>query len=364
MPPPAAARTMTPACPMRETAAAIALARLKGIDYALKKAVFEGSENIAGLFEGGARHWGHVPKVAARFTDWAAIDRELERLDKMNARVVTIRSPEYPGLLRHIPDPPLVLFQKGPLADPSHTIAIVGSRSATLEGMHLAEQISCTLSSVGIAVVSGFARGIDASAHRGALKEQGKTVAVLGCGIDICYPAENRSLFRRIGEEGALLTEYGLGERPLKHHFPERNRIIAGMTKGVLVVEASARSGSLITARLSSDYGREVMAIPGNIFFDPHRGTNALIKEGARLIDCAEDIIEGTFPGLKVAKKKGIDMDADERYIYGFVSHERTHVEELIEKSRRKAQDVLVILTRLQLKDAVSELPGGFYVRK
>jgi DNA processing protein len=349
---------------MRETAAIIALSRLKGIGNELKRSILEGHESIAGLFDGKTpKGDNRLLQACSAFKDRNEIERELERLEKMGARVITIRDPQYPPLLRHIPEPPLVLFQKGPLSGALNAIAIVGSRNATLEGMHLSEKISATLSSLGITIVSGLARGIDAAAHRGATNEKGKTIAVLGCGLDLCYPAENRSLFRRIGEEGALLTEYALGDRPLRHHFPERNRIIAGIVKGVLVVEASARSGSLITARLGLEYGREVMAIPGNIFFDPHKGTNALIKEGAKLIACAEDIVECTFPGLKVPGEKGIDMDADERYIYEFLGYERTHVEDLIEKSCKKAQDVLAILTRLQLKDAAAELPGGFYVR-
>jgi DNA processing protein len=348
-----------------ETVAIVALSRLKGMERGLKRKAIEEYDNVSGLFEGrGERTDRALVRACTAFKDQAAIEAEITRLARMGAQVVTIRDPHYPPLLRHIPDAPLVLFQKGPLEAPENAIAIVGSRKATLEGMHLAEKMSATLSSAGITVVSGLARGIDAAAHRGAAGERGKTVAVLGCGLDICYPAENRSLFRRIGEEGALLTEYGLGERPLRHHFPERNRIIAGMVKGVLVVEASTRSGSLITARLGLEYGREVMAVPGNIFVDPHRGTNTLIKEGAKLIDCAEEIIESAFPGLKPAPEKRIDMDAEERYIYGFLGHERTHVEDLIERSSRKAQEVMAILTRLQLKDAAAELPGGFYVRK
>ena len=200
--------------------------------------------------------------------------------------------------------------------------AVVGARKASFEGMLLAERIAETLSSAGITVVSGLARGIDAAAHKGALHGKGGTVAVLGCGIDRCYPAENWPLFQDIGRVGALLTEYRPGEAPLKYHFPERNRIIAGLSKGVLVVEASQKSGSLITARLALDYGREVMAVPGRVFDEAYKGANSLIKQGALLVEDINDILTCCFPHMKLRTKSAIDMDGDEDYIYTLLGAE------------------------------------------
>ena len=266
---------------MEERIALIALSRLKGINNILKKNVVDTVDNIAALFERKAMVFDdNVRSKAISFKGWRKIDDDLEKLNALGADVITIRDKEYPPLLKNIPDPPVVLYKKGPLEAGMNTLAIVGSRKATPEGMNLAEKIGETLSSVGITVVSGLARGIDAAAHRGALKEKGKTVAVLGCGIDICYPPENRRLFEAMGEEGLILTEYAPGEEPLPYHFPERNRIIAGLSKGVLVIEASQKSGSLITARLGLEYGREVMAVPGSVFREEYQGRQRVDKTG------------------------------------------------------------------------------------
>jgi DNA processing protein len=213
-------------------------------------------------------------------------------------------------------------------------------------------------------VISGLARGIDAAAHRGALKEKGKTVGVLGCGIDICYPSESRSLYDKIAQDGCILTEYAPGELPLKHHFPARNRIIAGLSRGVLVVEASQRSGSLITARLGLEYGREVMAVPGSVFDEEYRGANSLIKQGAKLIEGIDDIITTCFPGLTLKKDKQVDLNDDERYIYEIIGPLKIHVDEVIEKSGMETRHVMAILTNLELKEAIQGIPGGFYLRR
>jgi DNA processing protein len=230
--------------------------------------------------------------------------------------------------------------------------------------MNLAEKIGETLSSVGITVVSGLARGIDAAAHRGALKEKGKTVAVLGCGIDICYPPENRQLFNTTGEEGLILTEYVPGEEPLPYHFPERNRIIAGLSKGVLVIEASQKSGSLITARLGLEYGREVMAVPGSVFREEFKGANALIKQGAKLVENINDILTTSFPGYEPEQKEHVNITPEEEMVFSHIGSEKVHIDEIIEKSGMKAKQVMAMLTRLEMKEIIREVPGGFYIRK
>lgn len=291
------------------------------------------------------------------------IEKEREYLDRIGARLITILDEAYPPLLKEIPDAPVLLYAKGYLSSTDDTIAVVGSRRASYEGMNLAEKISETLSSLGITVISGMARGIDAKAHIGALKGKGKTIAVLGSGIDVCYPIENRSLYEKISKEGLILTEYPPGDRPLAYHFPERNRIIAGISKGVLVVEASRKSGALITARLALDYGRDVMAIPGSVYDEAYSGTNLLIKEGARLVDGIEDIIEFLFPHIKPEKAKAVELEKDELVVYSIIGNVRVHVEEVIEKSGLDSSKVLAILTKLEMRGLVKCFPGGYYLR-
>ena len=350
---------------MEELTAIMALSRLKGLDAIQKKEVVDRYESIAQLFEGRIKHYNRDLKQKIKsFNEWGKIDKERAKLEKMGVNIITIKDSKYPKLLKNIPDAPIILYKKGRLKIGTDTIAIVGSRRATFEGMNLAEKIAHTLSSIGVTVVSGLARGIDSSAHKGALKEKGKTIGILGCGIDICYPSENMRLFEKMGEEGAILTEYSLGEKPLAFHFPERNRIIAGLSKGILVIEASKRSGSLITARLALEYGREVMAIPGSIFNEDYKGANTLIKEGAKLIDGIEDIITSCFPRLELKKEQSIDMDKDEDYIYSIIGFDKIHVDEVIEKSKMETKNVMAILTRLEMKEAIGSAPGGFYIRK
>lgn len=345
--------------------AIIALQRLKGIDLSTKRRLVDTCESLASLFEGNTGLVDdRLNKKIIAFKGWTDIERDMTRLNDLGVEVVTIRDREYPVLLRSIPDAPLILYKKGGLKIGQDTLAIVGSRKASFESIHMAEKIAQTLSSAGITIISGLARGVDAAAHRGALKEAGKTVGVLGCGIDICYPTENRSLFKKIMNDGCILTEYALGEPPLPHHFPKRNRIIAGLSKGVLVVEASQRSGSLITARLGLEYGREVMAVPGSIFDEGYKGANSLIKEGAKLIDGIEDIISSCFQGITVKKDKQVDLDDNERYIYGIIGSTKIHVDEVIDKSGLEARHVMAILTNLELKEAIEGMPGGFYLRK
>jgi len=339
---------------MKDIIEMVALSRIKGISPSQKKDLVEGRLDN--------RIWRDALKG---FKDFESIEAELKALKDIGADVITINDAEYPVLLKNISDPPLVLYRKGRLPPGGIYISIVGSRKATFEGIGVSEKMASTLSSLGVTIVSGLARGIDSAAHRGALTGKGKTVAVLGSGIDVCYPSENLWLYKKICEEGAVVSEYGMGVKPLPFHFPERNRIIAGLSRGVIVIEASARSGSLITARLGLEYNRDVMAIPGSIFNEEHKGANRLIKEGARLIENIEDIISLYLPDLTstLKDKNTIDMDEDESYIYSFIGHERTHIDDVIEKSNREAKNVLAIITRLELKEAIRQFPGGFYLR-
>lgn len=349
---------------MDERTACIALSRIKGLNNFQKREIAVGCEEIGPLFEGKTKYYNNGLAVPAlSFRDWKGIADDLKALEEMGANVLTIKDKEYPQTLRNIPDAPVVLYRKGSLPPGTNTLAIVGSRRASLEGMNLAEKIAETLSVAGITIVSGLARGIDSAAHKGALRGKGKTIGVLGCGIDICYPAENNKLFKRMGDEAAVMTEYVPGEQPFQSHFPERNRIIAGLAKGVLVIEASQRSGSLITARLGLEYGREVMAIPGSVFNDEYRGANTLIKEGAKLVDGIGDIITTCFPGVTFAEKENVELDGNEKYIYALVDFQKTHIDEVIERSKMEAKQVMAVLTRLEMKETIRQLPGGYYIK-
>lgn len=350
---------------MDELTAYLALSRLPGLNRIQKRELVDRLPAIGPLFEGHLSLPDHgLMGIFRSFQGFPAILKEREALDAMGARLISLKDETYPPLLRAIPDAPIVLYARGRLNKPGERIlAVVGSRRASFEGMSLAEKIGETLSSLAICVASGLASGIDASSHLGALKGEGKTIAVLGCGLDICYPYENRLLFERIGEEGLLLTEYGLGERPLRHHFPERNRIIAGLSRGVLVVEAAAKSGSLITARLGLEYGREVMAVPGSIFHQGHKGANNLIKQGARLVDGIEEIVTACFRDTVVPSKPVVELEEKEEYIYSLIGSDLLHVDQVIEKSGMETKDVMAVLTRIEMKGLVQAVPGGFYLR-
>ena len=350
---------------MEERTALIALSRIRGMDNLHKKSIVDTCESVAALFKGKAKDFHAISKeISDGSLSVSRIEEDEVRLAAMGVDIVTIKDDAYPPPLREIPDPPIVLYRKGPLPLSGPTFAIVGARKATFEGMLLAQQIAETLSAGGVIVASGLARGVDGAAHKGAMRGKGKTVGVLGCGIDICYPVENWALFNRMAQEAAIVTEYTPGEPPLRHHFPERNRIIAGLSRGVLVVEASAKSGSLITARLALDYGREVMAVPGRVTDEAYKGANSLIKQGARLVEDIGDIVSCCFPDVEFVRKSAIDINEDEDYIYSLMGIVRIHVDELIEKSRIPAKKVLAILTRLEMKDMARPIPGGFYIRK
>ncbi|HVN98301.1 MAG TPA: DNA-processing protein DprA [Syntrophorhabdaceae bacterium] len=350
---------------MDERVALIALSRLRRVSNIVKRDIALSFDNIGDLFEKKVGCLdGAVRSAASSFKGWGKIESDLKVLDSMGGRIATIRDAEYPPLLKHIPDAPVVLYKKGSLDAGCNMLAIVGSRRATFEGMNLAEKIAETLSSVGITVVSGFARGIDSSAHKGAVKGNGGTVAVFGCGVDVCYPPENRQLYGHIAEKGLLISEYGPQEEPLPFHFPERNRIIAGLSKGILVIEASKKSGSLITARLGLEYGREVMAIPGSVFRDEYRGANALIKQGAKLVENIDDIVSTCFPGLVLKPKEPANINREEERIFSIIGALKIHVDEVIEKSGMAAKQVMAILTKLEMKELIRETPGGFYMKR
>jgi len=293
--------------------------------------------------------------------------QELDRLTAACACALSFEDSSYPPLLRQLPDPPPVLYvlgRKELLSRPA--VAIVGSRAATTYGRKIAYTLANRLTALGLTVVSGLALGIDAESHAGALAGDGSTVAVLGCGLDVVYPRQNLSLFRKIIECGALVTEYSLGTRPEGFRFPARNRIIAGLSKGVVVVEAAKRSGSLITAQIALDCGREVFAVPGHIDSCKSEGTHWLLKQGAKLVQSAADIVEEldmviphAVPGQagnKQESNSGLDPDA--RALLAKLDAYPQMRERLIDKTGFSPARVSELLLFLELDGWIEMLPG------
>ncbi len=302
--------------------------------------------------------------------------REAEALDHAGLTVVTWLDPAYPVRLRTIADPPPLLTMTGTLQPCDElAVAVVGTRHPTPSGRTATEHLARALASAGVTVVSGLARGIDGAAHRGALEANGRTLAVLGCGIDQTYPPEHKALRRQIEGRGAVLTELSWGAAPLAHHFPRRNRIISGLALGVLVTEAATRSGSLITARLAAEQGREVFAVPGAIQAEQSRGPNGLIKQGAKLVERVEDIIEELVPQLDAPARERLlqrigpvaeaatRLEGDETKVYALLSFEPTPIDDLIAKSGLPAGTVNSLLLAMELRGLARRLPGHCSVR-
>lgn len=276
--------------------------------------------------------------------------------------VVTLADGSYPPALLEIPDPPVVLFAKGRLELlRSAAIAVVGSRNATPQGSDTARAFAHALSDAGLTVVSGLALGIDAAAHDGGLAGRSSTIAVTGTGLDIVYPARNRALAHRIAEHGLLISEFALGTGAIAHNFPRRNRLISGLARGVLVVEAAVRSGSLTTARLAADQGREVFAIPGSIHSPLSRGCHALIKQGAKLVESAQDVLEElhlAVPAHDAPQTRGADDPILEK-----LGHDPCDLDTLAARSGLGIDVLTARLLELELEGMVASLPGGRYQR-
>jgi DNA processing protein len=281
----------------------------------------------------------------------------------LGARVVGRDEPDYPELLRHVYDPPPVLYIRGSLeaGEGDHSVAIVGSRAASLQGSSLARAMARDLAAAGVTIVSGLARGIDTAAHQGALDGGGRTVAILGSGLDRLYPVDNARLAEAVAGRGAVVSEFPLGTTPQPGYFPRRNRVIAGWGRAVVVVEAAQRSGALVTARCALEEGREVMAVPGHPSSPVSAGTNALIRDGALLVRGADDVAESLGVELR-ASLAGPD-EASDPVLSALSAESPSSVEELQRRSGRAASEVLGRLTELELANRVRRLPGSLFVR-
>jgi DNA processing protein len=303
---------------------------------------------------------------------------EIDRCDKMGWQIITQHDVNYPALLLHLHDPPPYLYCYGTLTGDVCHVSVVGSRKASSYGICCAKRLGKELAQCGVSVVSGMARGIDTAAHMGALGGDGKTIAVLGSGLDRVYPAANRKLFHRIAQNGAVLSEFALNAAPLGHHFPQRNRIISGMSLGTVVVEAAQRSGSLITAGLAAEQGREVFAVPGSIYAATARGTHNLIKQGAKLVESVQDILEEIAPrmeGHRTSSKTPEEptqapesitavLSTLEKQLLKALGPYPMHIDTLARQCRQEIGPLSAALCRLELQGAVIQEPGKFYLLK
>jgi len=313
-----------------------------------------------------------VAAAIASFPWQEPAKREIEKAAAANVAIVTADSPAYPEHLRNTLDPPPYLYVKGELrAEDGNAVAIVGTRKPTHYGMTVTRRIAGELSSAGFTIVSGMARGIDTQAHRGALAAGGRTIAVLGCGIDVVYPPENTGLMEEISAagRGAAVTENPFGTQPESGYFPARNRIISGLSRGTVIIEAAEDSGSLITAKYALEQGRKLYAVPGNIGSLTSKGTNSLIKQGAILVESVEDILrnlgmqkQDNGPAAPALPLPALTLE--ETTVLCCITNEPKHIDIIMNESRANAGKLSAVLINLELKGLAKQLPGKYFVRE
>jgi len=296
------------------------------------------------------------------------LEKEMKLINKHGVKIITFLDRDYPENLKNIYDPPVVLYVKGNIMpEDKLAIAIIGSRLASFYGLATAEKLGFELASHGVTIVSGLARGIDSSAHKGALKAKKRTIAVLGSGLANIYPGENMDLAERISESGALISEFPMTMMPNKGNFPRRNRIISGFSLGVVCVEAAEKSGALITCDCALEQGREVFAVPGKVDSMTSKGTNRLIKQGAKLAQGVEDILEElNLDGLRscpAASASGNVLDKDESLVYTLLSSDPKHMDDICQESGIGLSRIAGILLNLEIKKFAKQLPGKNFVK-
>jgi DNA processing protein len=296
-----------------------------------------------------------------------AVKRKQGLLEKYGIKVVPYYSEQYPGWLKNIDHFPPVIFMRGKIVPEDEVaVAVIGTRGATVYGKNIAETFAAEFARSGVCVISGMARGIDTAAHRGTLKNKGRTIAVLGCGLDRPYPPENRDLMEEIVKSGAVISEFNIGTQPLAQNFPKRNRIISGLSKAIVAIEAKEKSGVMNTVNWAAQQNKDVFAIPGNIYSKTSTGTNRLIKDGAIPVTSADEVLESL--GIKYTRRereaKEIILDGEERTVWEGLSHEPVYLDELKEKLEMPTSIILKILLGLEIKGLVRQLPGMMFVKR
>ncbi|MFH1090358.1 MAG: DNA-processing protein DprA [Pseudomonadota bacterium] len=355
----------------------LALCLAPGVGAVLFSRLLENFKTPEAVFQASIQELSRVPrlpqKTALALTrfDWGLkVEGEIKKVRDRGCRLVRLCDAEYPPRLKQISDPPGVLWVEGELKEEDHTaVAIVGSRTPTDFGRRMSARLAGDLASAGVTVVSGMALGIDAAAHSGALAARGRTIGVLGCGLDVVYPPPNRDLYRKVPGSGALISEFPMGTQPEAGHFPQRNRIIAGLCVAVVVVEAGEKSGALITARLALDENREVFAVPGLAGSARSQGTHMLLKQGARLVETAADILEEVSPQLeKHLKPPRIEPEPEEMsrvelLVWEALSEDPVHLDVLGRKVGWTPSQMAPVLLNMELRGLIRRLPGNLYAK-
>lgn len=369
----------------------LALKKVDGVGNVTFAALVEAFGSPAGVFAASFDSLKVVPGIGDKtarqikaFCDWTAVDKELTQARQDHVSIVTYKDPCYPSRLLNIYDFPPLLYVKGTLNNDDIPVAVVGSRQASTYGKFTTERLCRELAMKGITIVSGMARGIDSSAHSGALAGHGRTIAVLGSGLDVIYPPENETLFQKIATHGAVVSEFPLGTPPNAPNFPTRNRIISGISLGVVVIEAGNKSGSLITARIALEQGREVFAVPGAIDSPGSRGTHRLLKEGAKLIEGVDDIIDEILPQLlggslmpmklntpdrpttekPLPKACPDSLSEKEQRIFTILSSKPLGVNDIVRGTDLPVQEIATVLLQLEINGFIRQMPGNRYIRE
>jgi len=353
----------------------LALARVRGLGRVGFKKLADHFGDPRRAFSASASELAQVESLDKEsieglmtFSEWEEAKREMERVYAAGAKIIPFNASNYPARLRTIADPPPFLYAKGEIREEdARAVAVVGSRSASGYGTRITRDLCQGLASLGFTVVSGMARGIDGEAHEAALAAGGRTLAVLGSGADVVYPPEHEELYQGICRHGAILSELPMGTPPFSYNFPARNRLISGLSLGVVVVEATEKSGSLITAGLALEQGREVFAVPGEAGASRSRGTHRLIRQGAKLVETVEDIIEEIAPQLlaradaaRPAAPRALppDMGADARKIFAMIMEQPLQIDEVIQASGLSPAKVSEVLLDLEIRGFLRQLPG------
>ena len=354
----------------------IGLNMVEGLGSVRTRALLEKLGSLGKIFKAKEKELAGIDKIGPKLAPKILrsikdidIGPELELIEKNKVRVITFLDRDYPENLRNIYDPPVVLYVKGEiLSRDCMAVAVVGSRRASFYGMQTSERMGVELASRGVTVVSGLARGIDSKAHKGALRAKGRTLAVLGSGLLNIYPEEHLELAEEIAMSGAVISEFPMMTIPDKGNFPKRNRIISGLSLGVVVVEAAEKSGALITSDCAIEQGRDVFAVPGKVDSVTSKGTNALIKQGAKLAETADDILEELDLGasrvpVDASSNLPPELDKLETLVYNLLTSDPRHIDELLEESRLGISEMSRILLDLETRKLVKQLQGKNFVR-
>ncbi|MCM8785817.1 MAG: DNA-processing protein DprA [Candidatus Omnitrophica bacterium] len=342
------------------------------ISYQKLQKLFNELKNIEEIFKLDTKklvEFGLSKNIAEKIKRWEELPlkEEIKYIENEGINILTIKDPNYPFLLKEIYDPPILFYFKGNINfNNIIPIAIVGTRTPSVYGIKMAEKFAFELSQFGFTIVSGLARGIDTAAHTGALRANGKTIGIMGSGFKNFYPPENRKLGKDIIKNGAVITEYPSFTLPEKYNFPKRNRIISGLCKGVIIIEAGPKSGALITANFALEQGRDVFALPGRVDTLYSKGTNQLLKEGAILIENTNDILEALNIKVKEQKqtKKKIETLTEEEKLIIKILEQPLNVDEILSISKIEPKILLSLLTQLHMKGLIEELPGKIYRKK